>query len=143
MGAIHLVEGKPGRAEIDQRACRRCGACVEACSEEAIMSEADPAIEGELVEGDAELVSLGPQHREVSAMRAMPQALTWLGAALVFAGREIVPRVAASLLDAWDRRASHSATYPSDLQSERSAQRSTTSLPGRGGRRHRHGRRGG
>jgi len=32
------------------------------------------------------------------------KALTLVGAALVFAGREIVPRVVVSLLDAWDRR---------------------------------------
>lgn len=143
-GAIRLMEGETGkRAEIDSRACRGCEACVEACPEEAIMSEVEPAIEGELVQVGAKLVPLEPQHREVRAIRPMSQALTWLGAALVFAGREIVPRVAVSLLDAWDRRVSRPTSYPSDLQSERSVQRSATSLPSRGGRRHRHGRRGG
>ena len=107
------------------------------------MSEVEPAIEGELVQQEAQLVSREPQHREVRLAQPRPKALAWLGAALAFAGREIVPRVAASLLDAWDRRAGRLASYPNDLQSERSAQRSVTNLPRRGGQRHRRRRRGG
>jgi ferredoxin len=142
-GAIRLVEGETGRcAEVDQRECRGCEACVEACPEGAIMLEVEPAIEGELVQREAKLVPVGPQHREVCLAQPVPKALTWLGAALVFAAREIVPRIAVSLLDAWDRRANRFAAYPSDPRAERSAQRSVTNLPRRGGWRHRRRRRG-
>jgi NAD-dependent dihydropyrimidine dehydrogenase PreA subunit len=143
-GAIRLVEGETGRyAEVDQRACRGCEACVDACPEGAVISEIEPAIEGELVQTEAEPVPVKPQHREVRLAQPVPKALTWLGAALVFAAREIAPRVAVSLLDAWDRRAGRLAAPQSDLRAGRSAQRSVTDLPRRGGRRHRRRSRGG
>jgi len=143
-GAVRLVEGETGRyAEIDQRECRSCEACVEVCPEDAIMSEVELTIEGEPVQEETKLVPLEPQPRELRPVRPMPKALTWLGAALVFAAREIVPRVAVSLLDAWDRRVNRLAAYPSDLRAERSLQRSVTNLPRRGGWRHRRRGRGG
>jgi ferredoxin len=143
-GAIHLVEDEAGRcAEIDQEVCRRCAACVEACPEQAIMPQFEPVIEGELVPRGDRSVPLEPQHREARLLRPVPKALTWLGTALVFAAREIVPRVAVSLLDAWDRRASQVAPYPNDVRPMRSAQRSLTNLSQRGGGPHRHRRHGG
>lgn len=143
--AIHLTEDEAGRcAEIDQQACRRCAACVEACPEQAIVPQFEPVIEGEWVARGDRLVPLEPQQREVRPIRPMPKALmTWVGAALVFAAREIVPRVAVSLLDAWDRRAGRVALYPSDMQPVGSARRSLTNLPQRGGGRHHRRRRGG
>ena len=143
-GAIRLVAGETGgHAEIDQRACQGCEACVEVCPEGAIMPKLKPAIEGELVQREARLVPVEPQHRDVRLAQPTPKALTWLGAALVFAAREIVPRVAVSLLDAWDRQAGRLAAPPNDLRAERSEQRPVTNLPRRGGWRHRHRRRGG
>jgi NAD-dependent dihydropyrimidine dehydrogenase PreA subunit len=133
-GAIHLVEGESGSyAEIDQRECQECEACVRACPEEAIMSEVEPAIERELVRIEAKPVPARPQPRAVRPVRPVPKALTLLGAALAFAGREIVPRLAASLLDAWERRASRSTLSQSDVISVRPAQRPTTRPLGRGG----------
>ena len=142
-GAIRLVASETGRyAEVNQSECRGCEACVEACPEDAIMAEGESAVEGELVQEEAELVPLEPQHREIRLARPVPKALTWLGAALVFAVREIVPRVAVSLLDAWDRRVGRLAAPSNDLRAERSGQRSVTNLPRGGGWRHRHRRRG-
>jgi ferredoxin len=143
-GAIRLTKGETGsHAEIDEERCQECEACVAACPEEAILSGVEPAIEGELVQVKAASVSVEPQPREVRLVRTVPRTLTWLGAALAFAGREIIPRVAASLMDAWDRRADRLASSPSDLTSGRSAQQSTTNLPKSRGRRHRRRRRGG
>ena len=101
------------------------------------MSGVERAIEGELVQIRAVPVPVELQTREMRPVRPVPQALTWLGAALVFAGREIVPRVAASLLDAWDRRASLSMPSSSDSISMRSARGMAANSTDGGGRRHR------
>jgi ferredoxin len=144
-GAIRLMEGETGsHAEISEERCQGCEACVEACPEEAIMSEVEPAIQGELVEVKAAPVPVPsvPQPRGMRAARPVPVAMTWLGAALAFAGREIVPRVVASMLDAWDRRASRPAPSLSNSVSTQTA-RGTAANPADGrGRRHRWRRRG-
>jgi len=143
-GAIRLIEGETGsHAEIDEERCQECEACVEACPEEAIMSEVEPTIEGELVQVEAAPVPVPsvPQPREMRPARPVPKALTWLGAALAFAGREIVPRVAASLLDAWDRRASRPTPSSSDSITVRPAPGTAADLTDESGRRHRWRRR--
>jgi ferredoxin len=144
-GAIRLTQSKTeSHVEIDEERCRECAACVEACPEEAIMSGVGPVIEGELVEVKAAPVPSVPQPREVRAIRPVPMAMTWLGAALAFAGREIVPRVVASLLDAWDRRAGRPTPSLSDSISVRPARGIETSpIDGGGHRRRWRRRRGG
>jgi NAD-dependent dihydropyrimidine dehydrogenase PreA subunit len=137
-GAIRLTEGETGiHAEIDEERCQECEACVEACPEEAIMSEVKPTIEGEWVQVKAAPVPVELQPREVRLVRPAPKALTWLGAALAFAGREILPRVAASLLDAWDRRAGRPTPAWSDSISVRPARGTAANPTAGGGRRHR------
>jgi hypothetical protein len=69
----------------------------------------------------------------------------WLGPALAYVGREIVPRLAASLLDAWDRRAGRSTPLASPSTSVSPVQGQTTGVgpaagPAAGGG-HRHRRR--
>jgi NAD-dependent dihydropyrimidine dehydrogenase PreA subunit len=141
-GAIRLTGGETGiHAEIDEERCQECEACVEACPEEAIVSEVEPTIEGELVQVKAAPVPVESQPGEVRLVQPVPKALTWLGAALAFAGREIVPRVAGFLLDAWDRRASRPTPPLSDSMSVRPAQRTVAKPTAGGGRRHRWGRR--
>jgi NAD-dependent dihydropyrimidine dehydrogenase PreA subunit len=123
-GAIRLTEGETGRyAEIDEQRCQECEACVEACPEGAIGFRAEPALESALVEVKAAHVPVEPQPREVRLVQRAPRALTWLGPALAFVGREIVPRLAASLLDAWDRRTSRSTPLPSSSTSAQPVQR--------------------
>lgn len=137
-GAIRLVEGATGRhAEIDEERCQKCEACVEACPEGAIMSGVEPAIESKWVQVKASPLLVEPQPREVRPVRPTPTALTWAGAALAFAGREIVPRLAALLLDAWDRRARRPLPTLNDQTSMRSVQSTAPGSAGRGGRRHR------
>jgi ferredoxin len=137
------VEGDTGiHAEIAGGKCQECELCVEACPEEAILSEVAPVIEGEIVQVKTKPVPVKLQPREVRLVRAAPKTVTWLGAALAFAGREIVPRVAASLLDAWDRRANRSALSPSDQVPERPTLPLVENLPReRGRKRHRQRRR--
>jgi NAD-dependent dihydropyrimidine dehydrogenase PreA subunit len=140
-GAIRLVEGITGRyAEVNQALCRECQACEQVCPEEAIRVEAEPAIEGELVLAEPGTVQVKTRLREPQPARPVLRALAWLGPALAYVGREIVPRVAASLLDARDRRASSSTStlrVPDDSVSVRSARQSTPSLSGTGGRQYR------
>jgi hypothetical protein len=108
------------------------------------MSESEQIVEGELVAAEPRSVSVSLQPKAVRPARPIPKALTLMGAALAFAGREIVPRVAASLLDAWDRRASGSTSGlrapdapVSAAGSVGSGQQPTPGLRGAGGRRHR------
>jgi NAD-dependent dihydropyrimidine dehydrogenase PreA subunit len=141
-GAIQLMEGEGGsHAEIDEERCQECEACMEACPEKAIVSEVELTIEGELVQVRAAPVPMEPQPREMRPARPVPKALPWLGAALAFVGREIVPRVAASLLDAWDRRASHPTLYLGDSISVRPAPGTAAGPTDGGGRRRRWRRR--
>jgi len=138
-GALRLVEDITGRyAEVDRALCRECQACLEVCPEEAMQVEAEPVIEGELVPVEPRAVQV-----DVGLQEARPalRAVAWLGPALAYVGREIVPRVAASLLDAWDRHASGQTSalrVPDDSMSAPSARQSTPSngthrLPGTGG----------
>ncbi len=91
-GALRLTGGK---ASIVQERCRGCEACLEACPEKAILAVHEPVIEGRIV----------PQQAPSAAPSRVPAAKTlpWL-ATLAFLGREIVPRVAAALLGAAQRR---------------------------------------
>ena len=142
-GAIRLVEGETGRyPEIDEDRCQACEACVRACPEKAIRSEVEPVVEGEIVQVKAKPVPTEPQSRQVRLERAAPKALAWLGPALAFVGREIVPRLAASLLDAWDRRTGRPPSSSNDLASGPSARQPMTDLSQRSGRRQRRRRRG-
>jgi NAD-dependent dihydropyrimidine dehydrogenase PreA subunit len=147
VGAIRLIEGETARhAEIDQEKCRQCEACIEACPERAIFPAIEPVIEGEIVEVKAAPVPVQSQPRQVRPVRPAPKALVWLGPALAFAGREIVPRLAAALLDAWDRRFARPASSLNEPTAGRSARWPMSGRqagPPRGGRRRRRRRRGG
>ena len=61
------------------------------------MSEIEQVVEGEVVLAEA-------QHTALRPVRLSPKTLALLGSTLAFVGREIVPRLAAVLLSAWDRR---------------------------------------
>jgi len=141
-GAIRLVESETGSyAEVDQEKCRNCEACLEACPEGAIIAHVEPAIQGELVQVKAKPVPMQPQARQVRPVQTAPNTLALLGAAMAFAGHEILPRVATALLDAWDRRAGRPSSSPSDSMSLRPVREPTANLLGRGGRQRRRRRR--
>jgi hypothetical protein len=99
------------------------------------MSDIEQASDREIVQVKAEPVPAEPSSRQV-------RAASWLGAALAFAGREIVPRLAALLLDAWDRRAGRSSPSSGELAPERPTLPSGEDLPRESGQRHRQRRRG-
>jgi NAD-dependent dihydropyrimidine dehydrogenase PreA subunit len=139
-GAIRLTEGATGcHAGIDEEMCQECEACVQACPEEAITSGMEPAMEREWVEAKAAPVPVGAQPREVRLARPARKALVWLGPTLTFVSREIVPRLLASLLDAWDRRAGRSALPVNQATSVRPVRRQAAER----GHQHRRRRRGG
>ena len=137
-GAIRLVQGATVQyAEIDAAKCRQCEACVEACPEKAITAEIEPILEGEIMQVKQQPMPAKLQPSQVHLVRWMPKAMTWLGPALAFVGREVVPRVAAALLDAVDRRADRPAASPNDPQPVQPVQQSTTNVARTGGRRRR------
>jgi NAD-dependent dihydropyrimidine dehydrogenase PreA subunit len=141
--AIHLVEDTAGRyAVVDAQACRACEACVEACPVGAITSTTEPVIEGEVIQVKTEPAPVGGLPAQVRPAQPLPRALSWMGAALAFAGREILPRVADVLLDAWDRRARTPASASGDVTPRQSTGQPTASLPRGGGGRRRRRRRG-
>jgi len=113
-GAIRLVDGLAG---IDQAKCKGCEACVEVCPENAILPVNVQEIEGELVPVEVKKVTVEPQRQRALVPRKGLAVLPWLGAALTFVAREIVPRLADAALDAWDRRSALTASSTSDVAS--------------------------
>jgi len=106
------------------------------------MSENKPEDGQEILVIEEEPVPVQAPSRDLQPARPVPQALTLLGAALAFVGREIVPRLATLLLDAWDRRAARPGLSPSDRVSEQPTSPVVRDSASGGGQRHRQRRRG-
>jgi NAD-dependent dihydropyrimidine dehydrogenase PreA subunit len=99
-GALGVFEGT---AQIDRERCSDCEACVGACPNSAILTVTEPMDRGQTV--PMTRPELAPSVRRGAAGVPFPaKALPWLGMALAYVGREIVPRIAASLIDAAVRR---------------------------------------
>jgi len=96
-GAIRLVDGV---ATIDASLCRECQACLEACPNGAILA----------VEEVTEPVPALAPSRTPTPSRPAAGVLPVLGAALAFVGREVVPRVVATLLEKREQRRTKLAT---------------------------------
>ena len=101
VGALQLVEGV---AWVNQDSCRACGACIEVCPQSAILSVTEPDAARPVRTDQRSLPVSRPDKSPVASVDVPGRAWPWLGAALAFVGREVVPRVVVSLLDAWDRR---------------------------------------
>jgi Fe-S-cluster-containing hydrogenase component 2 len=95
-GAISLGDGK---AVINQEQCSQCEACFDACPERAILSVSARSLVPERDRPAVVATSPSGQVRSISAGAAPA-----LAAALIYVGREVVPRVANLLLDALERR---------------------------------------
>lgn len=120
-------------ATIDQRLCNECEACLGACPEGAILTVTEPAVVPKAV---SEVV---PHEVQVPSLPLGTRLAPAVGAALFFVGREVVPRVADYLLEAFDRR----VRRPSATGSDRGQATPSGEGPGVGGRRRRKRRRGG
>jgi NAD-dependent dihydropyrimidine dehydrogenase PreA subunit len=139
-GAIYLVEDK---ANVDRALCRECEACIAACPMEAI-TVAVPARSYAVESVRVPVPRAEPKVIQVQSPSApVPlrgKVLPLVGAALAWAGREIVPYLAEHLLQSLDRR-SAAKTRPAEAL-PRSQGRSIGGR-GRGGGRRRRRRRDG
>jgi NAD-dependent dihydropyrimidine dehydrogenase PreA subunit len=90
-GALQLVDSL---ATLEQGACTQCQVCIDACPEGAITTVEMPIVV-------AEPITVQPT-REPQPVPI--DAKPWLLSALAFAGREILPRLADTLIGALDRR---------------------------------------
>lgn len=102
-GALYLIEGG---AVVDEALCRECEACVAACPAAAIV------ITEQAPDYLPARAPTAPAHPQVLQLETRPaplplraKVLPAVGAALSWAGRELVPRLAYYLLDGLDRRA--------------------------------------
>lgn len=93
-------------ATIDQERCDACQTCVDFCPNGAIL------VVTEAVEEKAMLPSVQPRSRVAPGRPAAPivplgkQLVPLVGSALVFWGREVVPRLIPRLVNALDRHLS-------------------------------------
>lgn len=96
-GAIQLSDGL---AVVDQAVCSQCQVCVDVCPVGAIA-----AVELSVAVTKPSAVQPVPEVEIVAAEPPTPSSLKpWLSAALAFAGRELLPRLADALIVALDRR---------------------------------------
>ena len=133
-GALYLVDGK---AVIDIGLCRECEACVAACPVEVIANSSQAAstdagrMRMPVPQPESQVIRVKMEPAPVPEQAKIFPAV---GAALSWAGREIVPRLATYLLDGLDRWAAGQTTA--------AVIRSGGSSTSRGGsgrrRRHRH-----
>lgn len=134
-GALFLIEGK---ALVDEALCQECEACVPACPVDAITVFEQPT-----TVAPPRVPAIRPEPEVVvveSPLAPVPlrvRVLPVVGAALSWAGRELVPRLAYYLLDELDRRATGQAATR--------VARGSSPSSGRGGgrRQQRHRHRGG
>lgn len=137
-GAIYLVDGK---ATVDGMRCRDCAACIDACPKEAIAC-AGQVLKPQRVPDRMVVLQPGPETIQVKMQPASvplrTKILPVVSAALVWAGREIVPRLAGYALNSLDRWESERGT---SVRSGRADNHAGQSGAG-GGRRHRQRRRG-
>lgn len=112
VGAITLQNGV---AAIDQNLCTECESCAAACPEGAILTVTEPAL---VPQAEREVA---PYKRQQATVPLAARVAPTVGAALFFVGREVVPRVASYVLQAFDRRMS------SPFTADDSGQRGTPS----------------
>ena len=130
-GAIAVSQGT---AIIDQERCVQCEACFHACPEQAILSVSDRSLVPERARSAPVATPPARPFRSLAAGAAPA-----LAAALIYVGREVVPRAANLLLDALERRMSESPTRGADRMATGSTASGRSGHGGRQRRRHRGG----
>ena len=131
VGAMELTAGV---ATIRHDLCNECQACIDACPQGAILS----VVQGEIVSAERKIAVQRPV--AVSIPAAENRGPAALGTVLAFVGREIVPRLATVLLEAWDRKGSATSVDPQTSGSVGAPSDERDSARGRRQRRHRGGR---
>ena len=103
-GALYLFEGK---AVVDEALCQECEACVAVCPAEAItiVEQVTAAAAPARVPAIRPASEVGLVESQPAPVPLRVKVLPVVGAALSWAGRELVPRLAYYLLDGLDRRA--------------------------------------
>ena len=141
-GAIYLVDNI---ATADPALCRECERCVAACPVAAIHLTTQPDVSGVT---PVRAMTPGPERETIRLdVRTTPEPLRTkllpaMGAALVWAGRELVPRLTEYLLYRLDIKVMEQRASSVSEQAS-STSRSQTGGGGRGGDRRRHRHRGG
>jgi len=95
-GALQLVDGL---AVLEQAACTQCQACIDACPEDAIT-----AVDISIIVAEPVAVQPARESQPVITQPVPIDTKPWLLSALAFAGQEILPRLADTLIGALDRR---------------------------------------
>jgi len=93
-GAISVVDSV---ARVEQSLCRECEACLSACPIGAILSLGEPASADKPTPVRVPAPVRVPVRPVAPTPRAGGGVRPWLGVALAFAGREVVPRMATHL----------------------------------------------
>jgi Fe-S-cluster-containing hydrogenase component 2 len=101
-GALSLQQDK---AFIDASLCNECEACLDICPQEAILSvEAVEALSSKQV---AQTIPTATPVVEIAPQPVTPslRTLAWpaIGSALLWSGRELLPRLVSKALDLLDR----------------------------------------
>lgn len=110
IGAIQMT-GE--RAVIIQALCTQCEACVETCPNGAIAVISMPAYQAPIPAYRANETGLVPDQQLAAPAETAPPAgglAPLAGAALVFLGREVAPRLVDVLIDALDRKLARPTT---------------------------------
>jgi len=127
-GAIRLIGGV---AHIETDLCQECAACVSSCPEQAILEVTKPAEKPlPIARPEPEVIQVKLPPAPAPAASPRTGILPVVGAALAWAGREVVPRLATYLLEVMDRRRARPRIQPP-------AQPGAVIGVGRGGRRRR------
>jgi Fe-S-cluster-containing hydrogenase component 2 len=140
-GAIYLVDDK---ATADAALCRECELCITACPAGAIRLITQPEVAPAT---PMRAMTPSPERETVRVnVQSAPEplrakVLPVMGAALVWAGRELVPRLAEYLLYRLDDKAAAQRANSTAGQAANGSQ--PRAKGGGGGRRRRHRHRGG
>jgi len=106
-GGIALQDGK---ASIIQGMCNQCEACATACPQGAILSVSETA----LVPESSHTQALD-RNRASAAGSMATRVAPAIGAALLFIGREVVPRLTDYVLEAFERKVSRQLDRRADV----------------------------
>jgi len=93
-GAIRVVDGV---ARVEQTLCRECESCLSACPTGAILAIREPAQVDKPIPVRVPAPMPAPASPVAPAPRTTSSTRPWLGTALAFVGREVVPRIATLL----------------------------------------------